>query len=90
LDTSSSSVPLSPTSPVKLAHLRATAPPFNASSVLTLSRLTQAFENTSTSVTASQMRNALDNLTDSFTDDNEKARFETEMDNLGIAIVSVR
>jgi hypothetical protein len=90
LDTSPSSVSLSPTSPVKLARLMATAPPFNASSVLTLSRPTQAFENTSISVAASQMRNALKNLTDSFTDDDEKARFETEMDILGIAIVSVR
>jgi UTP--glucose-1-phosphate uridylyltransferase len=58
--------------------------------VLTLSRLTQAFENTSTSVAASQMRNTLNNLTDSVTDENEKARFETEIDNLGITIVSVR
>jgi len=40
-----------------------------------------AFANTSTSVAASQMRNALNNLTDSVTDENEKARFETEMDN---------
>jgi hypothetical protein len=58
--------------------------------VLTEFRRDQAFENTSTSVAASRMRNAFNNLTDSVTDENEKARFETEMDNLGIASVSVR
>jgi UTP--glucose-1-phosphate uridylyltransferase len=40
-----------------------------------------AFENTSTSVAASQMRNALNNLTDTVKDQNERKRFETEMDN---------
>jgi hypothetical protein len=73
-----------------VARLRATAPAFDASRVLTEFRRDQAFENTSTSVAASRMRNAFNNLTDSVTDENEKARFETEMDNLGIASVSVR
>lgn len=41
----------------------------------------QAFENTSTSVAAGQMRNALNSLADSCTDPEDKARFETEMDN---------
>lgn len=40
-----------------------------------------AFENTSTSVAASQMRNALNSLADTCEDAEEKARFETEMDN---------
>jgi hypothetical protein len=42
---------------LKAAHLRATAPPLDASRVLTPSALAQAFENTSTSFAASQMRN---------------------------------
>ncbi|CAF9913056.1 MAG: UTP-glucose-1-phosphate uridylyltransferase [Heterodermia speciosa] len=40
-----------------------------------------AFENTSTSVAAGQMRNALNALADTCQDPEEKARFETEMDN---------
>ncbi|KAM0720137.1 hypothetical protein Q7P37_004273 [Cladosporium fusiforme] len=54
---------------------------FDVSNLLTAEHHQQAFENTSTSVAASQMRNALNNLTDSVTDESEKARFETEMDN---------
>ena len=49
--------------------------------MLTSDHYEQAFENTSTSVAASQMRNALNVLADSVTDEKEKARFETEMDN---------
>jgi UTP--glucose-1-phosphate uridylyltransferase len=55
--------------------------PFDASRMLTSDHYEQAFENTSTSVAASQMRNALNVLADSVTDESEKARFETEMDN---------
>ncbi|KAM0707097.1 hypothetical protein Q7P35_006428 [Cladosporium inversicolor] len=55
--------------------------PFDASRMLTSDHYEQAFENTSTSVAASQMRNALNVLADSVTDEKEKARFETEMDN---------
>jgi UTP--glucose-1-phosphate uridylyltransferase len=64
-----------------LARQRPAAPAFDITPVLTETHVDQAFENTSTSVAASQMRNALNNLTDSVTDENEKARFETEMDN---------
>lgn len=46
-----------------------------------LSLQPQAFENTSTSVAAGQMRNALNSLADTCTDEEEKKRFETEMDN---------
>ena len=41
----------------------------------------KAFENTSTSVAAGQMRNALNALADTCKDPEDKARFETEMDN---------
>lgn len=40
-----------------------------------------AFENTSTSVAAGQMRNALNALVETCKDEEEKERFETEMDN---------
>ena len=64
-----------------MGRSRPLGPTFNASRMLTRDFLHQAFENTSTSVAASQMRNALNVLTDSVTDESEKARFETEMDN---------
>lgn len=41
----------------------------------------KAFENTSTSVAATQMRNALSGLAETCKDEDEKERFETEMDN---------
>lgn len=41
----------------------------------------QAFENTSTSVAAAQMRNSLTNLAETVQDPEQKAMFETEMDN---------
>ena len=41
----------------------------------------KAFENTSTSVAAGQMRNALNALVDTCKDEEEKERFETDMDN---------
>ena len=41
----------------------------------------KAFENTSTSVAAGQMRNALNALVDTCKDEDEKERFETDMDN---------
>ncbi|KAI5962373.1 UGP1 [Candida pseudojiufengensis] len=40
-----------------------------------------AFDNTATTVAASQMRNALNNLADTVEDQEEKRKFENEMDN---------
>ena len=50
--------------------------------LLTRPRATlKAFENTSTSVAATQMRNALKGLAETCKDEDERERFETEMDN---------
>ncbi|KAI5954371.1 UGP1 [Candida jiufengensis] len=47
----------------------------------TKSQSAYAFDNTATTVAASQMRNALNNLADTVEDQEEKRRFENEMDN---------
>ena len=56
--------------------------PLSPEDLLTRPRATsKAFENAATAVAGSQMRNALNNLIDTCTDEAEKERFSTEMDN---------
>lgn len=71
---------LTHTTPADLAC--AMAPAGSTNSELTRPRTdSKAFENASTSVAANQMRNALNALAETCKDEDEKERFETEMDN---------